>query len=370
MDNKEKSLIQKEIVDSLPNPCHGLLNLAPRVGKTKIGIDIIKKEKPKKILWVTPSTKLRDVDIPAEFKQWRALTYFKKTDIICYASMADHEGKYDLIILDEYQDLTINNAKPLFNKKIKYKTIIGLSGTHPKHQEKLELYDKLKLTILNSISIDEAVEKGLIAPYDIEVIECRLDSTKKTVKAGSKKKPFMNTEDRHYAYLTRIINAKLYSGQTVPTFFYINRMRFLYNLKSKNDFAKKFVSKLKGRTLVFTGGIPQAEHISKYTYHSKTDDKDYLAFQNEKINTLACVNSGGIGNTYRNVQNFVIVQINSNKKGDATQKIARSLVLQEGYRAKIYILVVANTVDEKWKDKVLEDFNKNNVKHVTWKNYE
>lgn len=367
---KDRNTIQKEIVDSLPSPCHGLLNLAPRVGKTKIGIDIIKREKPKKILWVTPSAKLRDVDIPQEFKKWKALTYFRKTDVICYASMNKHKGNYDLIILDEYQDITENNVLPLYSGNITFNNIIGLSGTHPKHQEKLGIYDRLNLKILNSISIDDAVGQGLIAPYDIEVIECRLEPSKKTVKAGSKTKPFINTEERHYAYLTRIINAKLFSGQVVPTFFYINRMRFLYNLKSKNDFAKRFVKKLKGRTLVFTGGIPQANHISKYSYHSKTDDKDYLAFQEEKIDSLACVNQGGVGNTYRNVQNFVIVQVNSNKKGDATQKIARSLVLQEGYRAKIYILVVVNTVDEKWKDKVLEDFDKKNIKHVSWKNYE
>jgi len=368
MNNRNE--IQKQIVDSLVSPSHGLLNLAPRVGKTKIGIDIIKKEKPKKILWVTPNTKLRDVDIPLEFKRWRALGYLKNTDIICYASLATHKGNYNKVYLDEYQDLTENNSIPFFNGNITYDTILGLSGTHPKHEEKLELYKRLKLDILTSMSIDEAVENNLVAPYDIEVIECWLNAKDKNIEGGSKKKRFMTTEESQYNYLTRIINAKMYSGQIVPKFFYLNRMRFIYNLKSKNDFAKKFVENLEGRTLVFTGGIPQAEFISKYTYHSKTDDKDYLDFQNEKINTLVCVNAGGLGNTYKNVDNFVIVQINSNKKGDATQKIARSLVLQKGYKANIYILCTVNTVDEKWKDKVLEDFNKNNIKHVSWKNYE
>lgn len=370
MNNKEKSKIQKEIVDSLPSPCHGLLTLAPRVGKTKIGIDIIKKEKPKRILWVTPSTKLRDVDIPEEFKTWRATTYLKKTDIICYASMARHVGRYDLIILDEYQDLTSGNSTPLFNKRITYKTIIGLSGTHPVHEEKRELYKELKLKKLIEISIDEAVDKKLIAPYDITVVECRLESVKKTVEAGSKTKKFMNTEEKHYNYLNRIIVSKMYSGNPVPQFFYLNRMRFLYNLKSKNDFAKKFVEKLKGRTLVFSGGIKQSEHISKYTFNSKTDDKHLDLFKGGKIDTLSLVNSGGVGHTFRDVDNLVIVQVNSNKKGDGTQKIARSLVLQKGYRANIYILCTVNTVDEKWKDKVLEDFGRQNVKHVSYKNYE
>lgn len=368
MSNKSK--VQKEIVDSLPCPVHGLLNLSPRIGKTKIGIDIIKKEKPKKILWVTPNTKLRDIDIPAEFKQWRALTYLKKTDIICYASLANHKGKYDMIILDEYQDITQNNIQPFYDGDITFNTIIGLSGTHPKHKEKLDIYDIYNLKVLISMSIDEAVDKKLIAPYTITVIECRLNARDNNVKGGNKKKPFMTTEQKQYDYLTRIINAKLFSGQQVPKFFFLNRMRFLYNLKSKNEFAKRFVSKLKGRTLIFTGGIPQAEAISKYTYHSKTDDKHLNMFHDGKIDELSLVNAGGVGHTFRNVDNLVIVQVNSDKKGDATQKIARSLVLQKGYVANIYILCVVNTVDEKWKDKVLEGFNKDKVKHVSYKNYE
>jgi superfamily II DNA or RNA helicase len=371
MEIKTKDEIQQEIVESLTLPCHGLLNLAPRVGKTKITLDIIKKTKPKSILWVTPNTKLRDIDIPAEFKKWKMLTFFRKTDIICYASLANHKGKYDLIILDEYQDLTDNNAEPLFNKSITFKSIIGLSGTHPKHKEKLDLYNKLKLPILTSMSIDEAVGKGLIAPYTIKVIEWKLDNSNKYLEGGSKLKPFMQTEESRYAYFTKLINAKFFSGQSVPVFMYLNRMRFIYTLKSKNDFAKKFVKKLKGRTLVFTGGIVQAEHICKHTYHSKKKDtKDLDDFMSGKIDSLACVNAGGVGFTYKNVDNFVIVQVNSDQKGDATQKITRSLVLQEGYVANIYILSVAGTVDENWVNKVLENFDKEKVEHVSYKNYE
>ena len=96
----------------------------------------------------------------------------------------------------------------------------------------------------------------------------------------------------------------------------------------------------------------------------------YNKFLDGKINKLACVNSGGIGSTYRGVNNFVIVQINSNGKGDSTQKIARSLVLQEGYVANIYILVAKGTSDEVWKNKVLEDFDTSNVEHLNSKDYE
>lgn len=365
-----KDLIQQEIVDSLPTPSHGILKLAPRVGKTKIGIDIIKKEKPKRILWVTPNAKLRDIDIPAEFIQWKAKTYLIKTDIICYASLAGHKGKYDKVYLDEYQDLTESNSAPLFNGNITYNSILAFSGTHPKHVEKLELYRRLKLNVLHEINIDEAVDKGLIAPYKIEVVECVLDQKDKYIKAGSKDKPFYQTEQSQYDYLSKMIRIKMFSGQPVPKFFYLNRMRFIYNLKSKSEFAKKFISGLKGRSLIFTGSIAQAEELCKYTYHSKKDDSDYVKFRDGKIDKLAMVNAGGVGHTYRNVDNLIIVQVNSDKKGDATQKIARSLVLQAGYIANIYILCVRGTVDEDWKDRVLEGFNPDNVKHVSYKNYE
>lgn len=364
-----RDLIQNQILDNLLYPTHGLLKLAPRVGKTKLGIEIIKKEKPYKILWVTPNTKLRDEDIPAEFKQWKALSYLRKTDIICYASLSNHTGNYDKIILDEYQDLTVSNAEPLLNGKIKYETILGLSGTHPKHKEKQDLYDMLGLQTLSEMSIDEAVENKLIAPYKIKVIELDLDSKDKYIVGGSKAKPFMQTERSRYDYLTKLINMKLFSGQPVPKFFYLNRMRFLYNLKSKHDFAKKFISQLRGRTLIFTGSIAQAEDLCKNTYHSKTDDTKLQKFLKGEINTLACVNAGGVGYTYTDVNNFVITQINSNGKGDSTQKIARSLVLQEGYEAVIYILVVKNTVDEDWLKKVLNDFDKDKVEYLSSKNY-
>ena len=47
MNNKDKEIAQKEIVDSLPLKPHGSLILSPRLGKTKIVLDIIKKNKPK-----------------------------------------------------------------------------------------------------------------------------------------------------------------------------------------------------------------------------------------------------------------------------------------------------------------------------------
>jgi predicted helicase len=99
--NKIRDATQKEILDSIQSPCHGLLNLAPRVGKTFISLQLLKREKAGKILWVTPSTQLRDVDIPNEFIKWKCKSLLNKTNIVCYKSLAEHVGNYDVVILDE-----------------------------------------------------------------------------------------------------------------------------------------------------------------------------------------------------------------------------------------------------------------------------
>lgn len=354
--NRDK--IRQEILDTVSYPTHGLLSLSPRSGKTRITIEILKKEKSNKILWITPNTKLRDKDIPSEFIKWKAKKLLEKTDIICYASLHNHKGNYDKIILDEYQSITWSNMKPLFNGNIKYKTILGLSGTHPKHKDKQDILNTLNLKILYELDIKKARDLGIISPYQIYLVPLELDTKDKYIVAGNKDKRFYQTEQAQYSYLTsRIENTKLRFGNA-PKEFYFQRMRFIYNLKTKLIESQKLLKHLKGRTLIFSGSIEFAEKLSKNTYHSKTDDKNLQKFLNKEIPILSCVNAGGIGFTYEGVDNFVIVQVNSNKLGDVTQKIMRACLLQENYIAKIYILYIKNTVDEDWLKEVLETFDK------------
>lgn len=360
----DKTLIQQEIVSNLPNPCHGILDIAARVGKSKIALDIVKKENSQSVLWVTPNAELRDKAIPAEIQKWSP-ELSDKIKIICWASLEDHIGTYDKVIMDEIQDLTISNSRGFFSEAIGYNTILGLTATMPKHREKLDLYDRLGLKVLKRIGIDTAIDLGLIAPYNITVIECELESKIRNIRIPG----FIKTELEQYNYLTSRINDLVEANRTVPKWMIFNRMRFIYNLPSKNNWAAGLISKLKGRTLVFSGSIEQAEKLSGYTYHSKTTDSHLNGFLNGELPLLSCVNAGGTGFTYTGVDNFVIVQVNSNKKGDITQKICRSLMKQQNYTANIYILAVKNTVDEVWKNRVLQDFNSNRVVHKSFKEF-
>ena len=348
---------QQEILNTLPNPCHGLLNLAPRVGKSKICISLLKREKVKKVLWVTPSTKLRDEDIPNEFIKWKAKVLLNNADIICYASLEEYKGNYDVIVLDEYQYITESNSQPLLNGRIKYKRIIGLSGTHPKHIEKQDILDKLNLKILVKVRIDEAAEKGLIADYNINIVTCETNNVIKNIKAGNKEKTWMQTEREAYNYLSKNI---------FEPFFVIKRMRFIYDSLTKEMVAKRLISSLNGRKMVFCASIKQAERLGNgNTYHSKRNNVSLQKFINKEIDDLYCVNSGGVGFTYEGVDDFIIIQANSDKKGETTQKLARSLLNQEnGYKGRIWFICLVDTKDRDWLKEALQDFDETKIKVI------
>lgn len=368
---KSKTEIQDEIVELLGPRPHGIADLSPRIGKTRIGIQVIKRDRPKKILWVTPDVKLRDVDIPQEFVQWKAKTFLSKTNIVCWASLAKVKGHYDMVVFDELQYITETNSKPFFNGNATFGNIICLTGTVPEDLEKLSLIEALRLSTLHKVSIDEAQEAGLVADYGINVIVTYLDSKQKRIKAGNKDKPFYQTELDAYKYMNSKILKMLYSRGSVPAFMYIQRMNFIKNLPSKSDIARKLFETLPGRTLIFCSSIEQAETFSRYTHHSKKKDtKHFEAFIEGSIPKLACVNSGGVGSTYRGVDNFIVVQSDNNKNGNITQKIARSLVYQENYKANIYLIAVAETADIDWVKKSLKDFDSSKVTWLSSQNYE
>jgi len=359
--------IREKIVNSLPKNPHGLLVISPRFGKSRLAIDLIKRDKPKKVLWVTPNTKLKKEDIPNEFVKWDCEALLESVEIITYSSLHKVKGECEMVILDEYQNITYNNCVNLLDGTLKYKNILGLSGTPPKHNDKIDILIELHLSELYEMSIEEAVQSKIIADYNITVIKIPLNSKDKNSKAGSKEKPFFTTERANYDYLTQDIeNIKSTKGSTkVPFFKYLNRMRFIHNVKSKHDYAKKLFNSIKGRTLLFTSSIKLAEDICKDTYHSKTDQEKLDLFIEGKIDKLACVNAGGTGFTFTNIDNLIVCQTDSNMSGNSLQKMCRSLVYQgEDYKANILILCCKDTVDEEWVTKSLEGFNPKKIKII------
>lgn len=363
-----RTQIQDQIIADLPERPHGILDLSIRMGKTRITTLLLKKDNVENILWVTPNTKLRDEDIPAEIKKWWNKTALQRFDIICWSSLAKipNLGHYDTIVLDEIQYITPANAENLL--LLDHQTnIIGLTGTMPKHIEKKELFQTLDLKVLKSVHIDEAVDNNIIADYEITVHEIAPDNINKDIKAGSKTKPFMTTEYKQLEFLSKAVGRAMYGDKKQLQFRILQRMRGIYDSKSKMTLAKKLRDSLKGRKLFFCASIKQAEEVCEHRYHSKTTDKDLKAFQAGEIDSIAMVNAGGTGFSYRDVDHFIIVQANSDKRGDVTQKIGRSLLNQgKGYKAQIHICELIGTQDSKWVASALEKFNTNKITKKRW----
>ena len=356
MTKAEQSRIQKEIVDSLEDKPHGRLILAPRVGKSKIAIDIIKRDKPTSILWVTPSSKLADEDIPAEFDKWGAKKYKKKLTTCTWMGLHKMRGYYTTIYLDEEQFATENNMLPLLSGVLKCGNLITMTGTASKHDHKKELYIRLDLKVLVNLSINTAVDMKLLANYSIKVVKVDM-STKKNLEAGNKTNRFMTSELKQYQYLDASTQEAIMMHRGDATFKILARMRAIKNSPAKQEAAEWLVNHLEGRKLIFSATIKQAESLSKHTYHSKTDNIDLHKFMDGEIDTIAMVNAGGTGFTYKEVSHLVLTQTDSDKNGLTSQKISRTLLNQKNYQATIWILQLNNTKDEAWVGSVLQNFD-------------
>ncbi len=94
---------------------------------------------------------------------------------------------------------------------------------------------------------------------------------------------------------------------------------------------------------------------------TSTDDVNLRAFQRGEIDKLGLVNAGGVGYTYENLDNVLLVQTDSNRLGNTFQKIARNFLYRPNYTAKIFIIYAKDTRDEVWLNSFLEDVDRSKI---------
>lgn len=361
MDIKAREELQKEIVDSLPLKPHGTLLLSPRLGKTKIVLDIIKANNPESILWVTPLGELAEKDIPNEFDKFKMKRYKKKLQTVTWASLSKVDGHKTMIILDEEQYATENNLINILSGKLSYDYIISMTGTESRTGNKQDLYRKLNLEILYNFDINQAVNADILADYTINVVKIPM-SLDNNILAGNAKNRFYTSEEKQYAYLDKVVRN---SHPAKAMFPILARRRAIINSPSKDKIAKDLVANLSGRKLIFAGSIKQASELCPQTYHSKTDNTYLRMFINNEINTLSLVNSGGTGVTYTGIDHLILTQVDKDNNGLTSQKIARTLLKQgEDYKATIWILCLKETQDEVWVKSTLERFDESKVNYI------
>jgi superfamily II DNA or RNA helicase len=371
----EKQKVQQEAVNELiKHNGTGLITMATGSGKSKVAIDYISTfwKKGMNGILIVPTEKLRDREWELEFTKWNKLDIYNSLRKECYMSIAKiKDENFDFVIFDEIQFITPKNSS-FFENNLMSKAIC-LSATPPVEKDKKEILKKYGIENIYHLSLDDAVKRKIVAPYEIIFINIPLNNVIKYVKAGSKDKPFYVTEKQNYDYLTKRI--ELLMNMSNPNYSAIKftrlaRSRLIYNSMGKHLMGKSILSELpeEERTLIFSGSIKLAEKISPYTFHSKSTDENFVKFTNGKINRLSTVNSLNVGVNIDNLDNAIILQVQS-KERHLIQRIGRIVRYRDGHKAKIYIGYIRGTVDEDWVKSAMKNLDKSVITKTIKLNY-
>lgn len=387
-----KNKAQQEAISALEeNYNSGLIVMATGSGKSKVAINICQKvvlntrDYVPRILLVVPTEKLRDETWKNEFDKWLVGNIWAACVLpTCYASLHNIKGSWDLVILDECHHLTITNSIALIKNECTWKNIIGLTATAPTDPVKKAILKELGLDLVYNLTLDRAVELGVVAPYSITMIGLHLDIIDKYIQGGSKAKPFYTTETKSYIYYN-----KLY--EEAPNEFNARRrQQFIYGLKSKTEAARKILEYLipqEKRGLIFCGTKEQADNMDRYRYYSKPtrpkkpnvanikkyteqvldwqNNKGYELFSLGQVNRLACVSALDEGINVNDLDFVMMVQIFSSHL-KMVQRLGRGIRFREDHIGRVIGIYTKDTIDEQWAWNAVRGFDKNNIKWVDY----
>ena len=336
---------------------HCYINVAPRVGKTKIALDALKQLPVSKPVLITiPYAPVKE-SWKKEIKKWGC---DHKVKIINQRSLdKQNMSDYLVVIADEIHQLSEKQIDALK----KANCVVGLSGSMA-YRTKEKLYFELNLSSAFNYSLEKAIEDELISDYKIIIHYVRLEDTLKTVKAGNKNNQFMQTEQDAYDYWSNRFNqAKIMKEYKNMKFLALKRAEIIYNSMHKLKLVKEFRNYLKEdtgkRALFFTPRTSIADKIG-YSHHSKSKADNLSKFLNEEIQFLSVCELVNMGMTFPNLKIGVFHQLKSNQES-AVQKVLRMCNYEDGVTAVIHIVCVKHTQDEVWLDNAIKLFNREKV---------
>jgi superfamily II DNA or RNA helicase len=367
---KKRIEIQKKAVKEIASSnFRGIVDVAPRVGKSKIGIDAmkeLKKNKNKKVLITAPFNPILE-SWQGEFRKWE---FDFHGDIINQRSLDKvNMSDYALIISDEIHTLSEYQRHLLKGKKV-----LGFSGSISKKTKKI-LEEELFIRPIYTYTIAQAIKDKIISDYQIKVISCNLDTKQKYIEVNTKKSKFKTTEWNNYQYLDSQFNkfkAMAWSNprlNNVKMQMASKRADFIYNSRTKLEACKRLVESMDERCLVFTARTNVADSFGINSYHSKSTTDTLSMLCNKDIDKLAVCEMTSMGVTVPDLKVGILHQLKSSEE-NAIQKILRMCNWEDGEIAKIYIFQYANTQDEVWVNKALEPFDQSKIDYISLNKFE
>lgn len=344
----------------IKNKFNTLIDIAPRVGKSKICIESFNSLINKSILVTAPYNSILE-SWKNEITKWSNNNSYYT--FINQRSLDNTDlNLYDYIICDEVHTLSLNQKYLLQPFKDK---ILGITGSLAE-DTKWELYNELNLKLSFTYSIEEAIEDGIISDYMIYLHPIQLDSKNKYYKVKIKKQEIVMTELDAYNFYTK--EFEKYKNLSYQSPFYSNvkmnyagkRADFIYNSNSKIAAVNNYLNTINEKCLIFTARTKIADLLCEDSFHSKSNPDSLNNFIENKIDKLSVVDCVSMGITFPNLKLAILQQLKSSEEL-AIQKILRTMNLEDEKTASIHIFYYKNTVDEQWCLKALNKFNKEKI---------
>lgn len=367
---------------------YGLLAMATGTGKTKIAVDITSELVRNgtafctvpNILLVVPTEKLRDNNWEDEFIKWKDPYAYSQIKRSCYASIHKYKNEvFDLVILDEAHSTTEYNSQFFTSNSVR--RLLALSATPPDSKArgadvgKVALFKQFRIKTDFYYPLYQARKDGLVADYEIWVVQTELDSTVKYLEAGPKANRYMQTEEQKYKSLSAMIQkfaiAKNYVMVKMKS---LERMRLIGNSMQKLEVCKLLLEKCKGnRILVFGGSIDQIEKLMPgKVYHSKSGKAGHAylaAFMAEEVDEIGTVAAANEGLNFPNLDIGVLAQISSDARV-LIQRLGRLVRFRPDYKAIIFILIAKGTKDADWFKTASANLDQTTIRYVNAKDLE
>ena len=330
-----------------------------------------------KSLILVPTVQLQD-QFREEFHKWEVEHCLDNVEILCYQSAYKLVGNhYDIVLCDEVHLGLSPKYREFFNNNT-YDKLLCMTATLPEEQEYKDLLNTLASTVY-SISLDECVDLGIVAPYNIY---CKPLALTNTEKIEYKK---INNSFVYYKYqlgfnafdeAQRIMgdkNAHPADKKSAVMFYKaIRERKKIVDFASNKitEFQKLVLNNVGSKILAFSGANDFTDQLCASvsplsgTYHSKKTkkqkEKALEDFKAGKITVLCSTKALNQGLDIPDANVGIICGITS-KSLSMIQRVGRLIRFQEGKIGEIYILYVENSQEEKWLKNATKSLN-----NVNW----
>lgn len=292
----------------------------------------------------------------------------KHIQFTTYISLPKQALNYDLLILEEVHNVTPAHDHWLSQFRGK---ILGLTGTPPKDIES----DKARLIakycpIVYTYFITQAVNDKILNNYRIIVHPVKL-STKRDIevkykdKKTGQEKTFLASEESTYKHLTRKLARE--KSPEKKNMAKIYRMIEMKSFKSKEVYAKKLLSTITDKCIIFCNTKEQADRLCDYSYHSSNPESDYnlKLFNAGNIMQMSTILQLMEGINIKNLRQGVILTSYSGDSPKFLQRFGRLMRLKPDETATCHLLCFEDSIEEHWVASALEGLDKSKITYLS-----